>query len=118
MSGPTHQDREQEGETGSATSIAFTTLKLIPSHPPLETNIPQSSDQDTHPIEDDPVPPTSRAEKIEETITTGNAPAHDHYPDHRDLHEAPTTECISDGAREEIAPNLEGSFSREVYHSL
>ena len=70
-SGPTHQDTEQ-GVTGAATIIASTALQLLPSHPPLETSITQTTDQDTHPIESDPVPPTSREEKSEETITTSN----------------------------------------------
>ena len=116
-SGPTHQDNEQ-GVTAAATIIASTPLQLLPSHPPSETSITQTSEQDTHPIESDPVPATSREEKSEETITTSNARAHDHYPYHRADHEAPTTEHISHGAREEIAPNLEASFSPEVYRSL
>ena len=116
-SGPTHQDTEQ-GVTAAATIIASTPLQLLPSHPPLETSITQTSEQDTNPIESDPVPATSREEKSEETITTSNPQAHDHYPDHREHHEAPRTERISDGAREEIAPKLEANFYREVHHSL
>ena len=116
-SGPTHQDTEQ-GVTAAATIIASTPLQLLPSDPPLETSITQTSDQDNHPIESDPVPPRSREEKSEETITASNPPAHDHYSDHRDHQEAPTTDRISDGAKEEIPPHLDASFSPEVYHSL
>ena len=116
-SGATHQDTEQ-GVTAAATIIASTPLQILPSHPPLETSITQNSELDTRPIESDPVPATSREERSEETITTSNARAHDHYPDHRDHHEARTNEPISDGAKEVIAPHLEASFSREVYSSL
>ena len=115
-SGSTHQDTEQ-GVTAAATIIASTPLQLLPSHPPLETSITQTSDQDAHLIESDPVPPRCREEKSEESITTINAPAHNH-PDQRGHHEAPTTERISDGGKEEIAPHLETSFSPEVYHPL
>ena len=116
-SGATHQDTEQ-GVTAAATIIASTPLQILSSHPPLETSIKQTSKQDTHPIESDPVPATSREEKSEEAITTSKARAHDHNPYHRADHEAPTTEDISHGAMEEIAPNLEASFSPEVYRSL
>ena len=114
--GPTHQDTEQ-GVTAAATISASTPLHLLPSHPPLETSITQTSEQDSNPIESDPVPATGREEKSQETITTSNPQAHDHYADRRADHEAATTERISDGPKEEIAPHLDASFSREVYNS-
>ena len=71
---------------------------------------PKPSQKDFPSIESDSVPPTFRQEYIEKTITSSNPSARDHFHPQRALHEAATTEHISDGATEELAPHLEASI--------
>ena len=96
------------------TSSPSTPRKQIPSHPPTEPTFTDASHQHSPTIDADPVHLTPRVENIEHPITTSIPSAQEHYQDHDDDHDAPTTERISDGATAEINPHLEASLSLEA----